>query len=284
MSDYEEMDTQNNPTANKERGKTPAFTAYEKALLEELVDDDKDNIENTKTDYGSIHRKQKAWSNLEANFNADPKTVKRTQEQLKKAWDNRKQKAKKAKAAHNKSIRRTGGGPPDTPLPPDVERICKMIPNQLNSLRNPFDCDGEFELDSSEPFVITSSEKENENITDKNSEVIFLPTTKVDATAKSHASTKTKECQQNAGSTTTPGPKQQKKDPRSMLVELEGKEHDERMKNLRKQGQILDCELQIKKRKREMMEEEHALQIEILKQKIHRTKADESVCSSSDEY
>ncbi|CAL8110383.1 unnamed protein product [Orchesella dallaii] len=144
-------------------------------------------------------------------------------------------KAKKAKAAHNKSVRRTGGGPPDTPIPPELER------------------------------------QNEELLSEKDMELPHLPGEHIPEGIPDPSTVITKESTKNIGSTYAPQ-KLSKKDPRSMLVELESKEHDERMKNLRKKGQILDCELQIKRRKLEMMKEEHALKIEVLRIKLKEWK------------
>ncbi|CAL8148854.1 unnamed protein product [Orchesella dallaii] len=148
--------------------------------------------------------------------------------------------------------------------------ICQMIPNQLDSLRNPFDCDGEFEMDASRTKDITPPKKQNEELlSEKDMELPHLPGEHIPAGIPDPSTVITKQSTKNIGSTSVPQ-KVSKKDPRSMLVELESKEHDERMKNLRKNGKILDCELQIKKRKLEMMEEEHALKIEVLRNQINR--------------
>jgi len=135
------------------KGKTPAFTAYEKELLLDLVDSFKDDVE-CKTDPMTVIKKQKAWKKITDQFNSDATTTKRTTKQLTKSWDNRKTTAKKKITAKKNSTRRTGGGPSSQTLSPDIERVCAMIPEQLHSLKNQYDCDEVLEIELQPPFNI----------------------------------------------------------------------------------------------------------------------------------
>lgn len=139
--------------------KTPPITAYEKSLLLQLIEERKSAIENRKTDFVTHTRKTAAWNEVVTLFNSDGQTVKRTLPQLRKIWDNRKQNAKKTVTNYKKAVRKTGGGSGPQNLPPEVERISAMIPEQLHSLKNPFDSDGALEMHFTEnpPVVVDKS-------------------------------------------------------------------------------------------------------------------------------
>ncbi|CAL8111305.1 unnamed protein product [Orchesella dallaii] len=199
------------------------------------------------------------------DFNSDSSTTKRTQVQLKKAWDNRKQIAKKASQAKKKSIRRTGGGPADKPLPPELERVCAMIPEQMDSLKNPYDCDEiVIELGNQQPII---SSIPNE-IPDKGHECNNLPSSPIHDEAQNNPTFDRTETERPVEMPKTSCAPKKKNDPRSLLVEYEKMEHEERMRNLNLQRGILTMEHSIKKRTLEMMEEEHCLKLQILGAKL----------------
>nr|CAI5840972.1 unnamed protein product [Callosobruchus analis]CAI5840974.1 unnamed protein product [Callosobruchus analis] len=67
------------------------FTTSEKALLLNLVDKFKDLIENKKTDGATLEKKKEAWEKVTRLFNANSETQRQCK-QLRKFWDNLKQK------------------------------------------------------------------------------------------------------------------------------------------------------------------------------------------------
>ncbi|KAJ8911118.1 hypothetical protein NQ315_003293 [Exocentrus adspersus] len=79
-----------------------------------IVDKHKSIVENKKTDATTIQSKQKEWEIIafEYNSQADIITTKRTAAQLKKLWNNLKQKKRKTNTDEKYTRLLTGGGPP----------------------------------------------------------------------------------------------------------------------------------------------------------------------------
>ena len=80
---------------NKDPERLPALSPQERILLLELVNGHKGQVESKKSDIGSIKSKQTAWKKLSASFCSTPGTTRRSDKQLKKAWENLKRKSKK---------------------------------------------------------------------------------------------------------------------------------------------------------------------------------------------
>ena len=80
------------PTA-KIRSKS--YTPGEISLLTSLVKKNKTAVESKKTTFEAINSKNLAWESISLEFNSDPDSCSRTQEQLKKKWENMKAQAKK---------------------------------------------------------------------------------------------------------------------------------------------------------------------------------------------
>ncbi|KAJ8931223.1 hypothetical protein NQ314_015895 [Rhamnusium bicolor] len=90
-----------------------AYTEKEKLVLVSLVKEYGACIENKKTDGTSIQEKQNAWENIASYYNAQPDiNIHRTSKQLKKLWDNLKQRKRKETTHLRHSQLLTGGGPP----------------------------------------------------------------------------------------------------------------------------------------------------------------------------
>ncbi|KAK8766951.1 hypothetical protein V5799_006269 [Amblyomma americanum] len=90
-----------------EKGKIN-FSRVERALLLDLVDKHKAVLENKRTDAVSVARKRKEWELIETQFNSSHNVSPRTWLQLKKCWENWKNKWRKAKADDNREIFKTG--------------------------------------------------------------------------------------------------------------------------------------------------------------------------------
>lgn len=84
------------------------FSEEERALLLDLVARHKAIIENKKTDAVSVERKRKEWEAIEREFNSQHSVHPRTWQQLKKCWENLKEKWRRGKADDTREIFLTG--------------------------------------------------------------------------------------------------------------------------------------------------------------------------------
>ena len=117
------------------------YSELEKTLLIELVGKHKDVIENKKNDYKTIRQKTLAWEELAQEFNSQSGVTKRDSKQLKKCWENVKARAKKNLAKEKRRAKLTGGGPSCAQQENEDAAVAAIIPNQIDSLSNPFDDD-----------------------------------------------------------------------------------------------------------------------------------------------
>ena len=86
-------------------------------------------------------KKEEAWEELANQFNADPKSVFRTVDRLKKKWFNMKQECKKQMVKEKNERRKTGDGVVETVACDSNNRIASIIAEDLKSLNNKFDSD-----------------------------------------------------------------------------------------------------------------------------------------------
>lgn len=84
------------------------YTEEEKDLLQELVRKYKNFVECKKSNAVSLQAKSKAWERLCDDYNSMPNVRPRTVKQLRKWWDNLKQKWKKEKAKEVRGSMGTG--------------------------------------------------------------------------------------------------------------------------------------------------------------------------------
>lgn len=84
------------------------FTDEEKESLTQLVRRYRSSVENKKSDAVSLTQKTKAWNDLCADYNSGENVRPRTVGQLRKLWDNMKQKWKKEKAKQIRDAMATG--------------------------------------------------------------------------------------------------------------------------------------------------------------------------------
>ncbi|KAH6936122.1 hypothetical protein HPB50_013498 [Hyalomma asiaticum] len=117
------------------------FSDDEKELLTELVQKYKSSIENKKSDAVPLTRKTKAWESLASDFNSTENVRPRTVDQLRKLWDNLKQRWKKEKAKQIRDSMATGGGPPPAPMDEVLSQIEAAIPHLSERVNNPYDSD-----------------------------------------------------------------------------------------------------------------------------------------------
>ncbi|XP_075539175.1 uncharacterized protein LOC142573810 [Dermacentor variabilis] len=126
------------------------FTEEEKDLFTELLQRYSNVIESKKTDAVSLNAKAKAWERLCTEYNSMPHVRRREVKQLKKLWDNLKQKLKKAKAQQIRDVMATGGGPLPEPLDDRLTRVEALVPHVAVRVPNPFDSDRQSQTPASE--------------------------------------------------------------------------------------------------------------------------------------
>ncbi|XP_075550326.1 myb/SANT-like DNA-binding domain-containing protein 3 [Dermacentor variabilis] len=126
------------------------FTEEGKDLFTELLQRYSNVIESKKTDAVSLNAKAKAWERLCTEYNSMPHVRRREVKQLKKLWDNLKQKLKKAKAQQIRDVMATGGGPPPEPLDDRLTRVEALVPHVAVRVPNPFDSDRQSQTPASE--------------------------------------------------------------------------------------------------------------------------------------
>ncbi|KAF5286452.1 hypothetical protein FQA39_LY16302 [Lamprigera yunnana] len=127
------------------------YTVMEKILLATLV---KDNaiIENKRTDSATLMEKHKAWEEIYRTYNSQPEVdTMRTPEQLKKLWNNLKQRKRKKTTALRYEILATGGAPSKKPtLDPVLQVVEDAAPSLDVSITCPWDSTALFEIERSE--------------------------------------------------------------------------------------------------------------------------------------
>ena len=134
------MDASNELPKSKPAGRSDNWQANEKDYLISLIRQKIKVLENKKTDYHSNQAKRQAWSWIEENFKAKF-GIKRDLHAMKLLWKRLKQNTKSEVNKYKTSIRRTGGGSPPPPVSSIATTIQEMIPNDFNSIMNPFDDD-----------------------------------------------------------------------------------------------------------------------------------------------
>ncbi|CAG9840695.1 unnamed protein product [Diabrotica balteata] len=116
------------------------YSTKERVLLIQLVTENP-VIENKRTDNASAMEKKMAWKLIARNYNCQPEVNNiRTSEQLKKLWNNLKQRKRKETTALRHSMLATGGGPLIKPERDGVlEFVEEAAPNIDVSIDCPFD-------------------------------------------------------------------------------------------------------------------------------------------------
>jgi hypothetical protein len=121
--------------------KSPNFSELEKEVLLELIGTRKNIIENKQNDGRMISKKNAEWSNIEKEFNSRYGINKRSLTQLKSLWKNLKARTKSVVAKERRERKKTGGEPAENNLDRISCTIIEMLPQQINSLENPYDDD-----------------------------------------------------------------------------------------------------------------------------------------------
>lgn len=84
------------------------FSNLEKLKLVELIEQERNIIENKKTDNISIKDKENCWMNITREFNSDCISEHRDMNCLKNCWDNLKKKTRKHYAEIRSELFKTG--------------------------------------------------------------------------------------------------------------------------------------------------------------------------------
>lgn len=118
------------------------FTEEERAVLMDLVTEYHHILECKKTDAVSVMRKKKTWEKLTDEFNSRHNVRPRTSKQLKKCWDNLKEKWRRAKGEDTREVFKTGGGTPaKRHMTDELERVGALASHMAVRLTNNFDSD-----------------------------------------------------------------------------------------------------------------------------------------------
>ncbi|XP_054930764.2 uncharacterized protein [Dermacentor andersoni] len=118
------------------------FTEEERGILIDLVTRESNVLENKRTDAVSLSEKKKKWQQIEEQFNSKNGVHPRTENQLRKCWDNLKEKWRRAKATDTKELFRTGGGKAaDSVLTEELQRVGAVASHMSIRIDNAFDSD-----------------------------------------------------------------------------------------------------------------------------------------------
>ncbi|CAH1976703.1 unnamed protein product [Acanthoscelides obtectus] len=124
---------------NKNSCERKVFSERDKLLLISLVNSYKHILENKKTDATNVEKKNGAWKEITDLYNAND-VCPRTDKQLRKLWENLKQRTRKSDSEMRKSLIQTGGGPPvkseDNPI---NERVRSVVPTISYVIENEWD-------------------------------------------------------------------------------------------------------------------------------------------------
>nr|XP_050024771.1 myb/SANT-like DNA-binding domain-containing protein 3 [Dermacentor andersoni] len=118
------------------------FSEEERSVLIDLVSKYKDLVENKRTDWVSLDKKKTTWKQITDEYNCRPNVRFRTEPQLRKCWDNLKEKWRKGKADNMKEVFTTGGGSaPASQLTDELKRVGAAASHMSTRVHNPFDSD-----------------------------------------------------------------------------------------------------------------------------------------------
>ncbi|XP_068083010.1 myb/SANT-like DNA-binding domain-containing protein 3 [Anabrus simplex] len=122
------------------------FTAKEKDDLVDIVlSRYKNIIENKRTDMVTSKLKEKAWKEIETEFNSSSMGVQRDWKSLRLCYENIKKRTKKSLANEKTELHKTGGGSAViSTLSSTEEKLIGALQQQFLPLSNPFDDDHNF--------------------------------------------------------------------------------------------------------------------------------------------
>ncbi|KAH7970166.1 hypothetical protein HPB49_000557 [Dermacentor silvarum] len=118
------------------------FSEEERAVLLELLSRHRSVVENKRTDAASVSRKRQAWEKIEDEFNCRHNVTPRKWIQLKKCWENLKDKWRRTNAEDMRERFATGGGtPPPSQMTDELQRVGDIASHMAVRLPNPCDSD-----------------------------------------------------------------------------------------------------------------------------------------------
>ncbi|XP_011883673.1 PREDICTED: uncharacterized protein LOC105570832 [Vollenhovia emeryi] len=126
---------------SSKKKRLPNFSNLEKIRLIELVEREKNIIENKKTDNVSVNDKDACWKNITNEFNSNSISGHRDVACLKSCWDNLKKKTRKYYADIRNEVFKTGGGKINIIDDPIAEKVKSIIQPSVEGLQNNFDSD-----------------------------------------------------------------------------------------------------------------------------------------------
>ncbi|KAL1428494.1 hypothetical protein MTO96_002868 [Rhipicephalus appendiculatus] len=138
MSQQGTLSSQDTP----QRKAAPRFTEDEKNVLITLVREFKHIIECKKTDVASTAKKNQTWTEIAKRYNANHGITRRDHLQLKKCWNNLKQKWKEETAREKRERHKTGGGPAPSAMAPIYQLVGSIAGHMATRVENAFDSDG----------------------------------------------------------------------------------------------------------------------------------------------
>ncbi|XP_072377416.1 uncharacterized protein [Diabrotica undecimpunctata] len=113
------------------------YSTKEKVLLIQLVTEN-GVVENKRTDGASTMEKKMAWELITRNYNCQPEVNNiRTSDQLRKLWNNLKQRKRKETTALRHSMLATGGGPP---IKPECDAVLELVEEAGPNIDVSIDC------------------------------------------------------------------------------------------------------------------------------------------------
>ncbi|XP_050064466.1 uncharacterized protein LOC126553330 [Aphis gossypii] len=134
--------SENQSKIKRQRGKN--FSDREKDLLIDLILPFKSIIENIKTDAVWNTKKTEAWSEITSLCNLRQTSGIRIDAQLKNLYDTLKRDARKEKSNDKVQMYKTGGGPNNSLLSKNTEKIIGLLGDQMDPLFNSIDSDANY--------------------------------------------------------------------------------------------------------------------------------------------
>ncbi|KAL1474299.1 hypothetical protein MTO96_038083 [Rhipicephalus appendiculatus] len=118
------------------------FSEEERAVLLDLLSRHRSVVENKRTDAASASRKRDSWEKIEDEFNSRHNVTPRKWTQLKKCWENMKDKWRRTNAEDMRERFASGEGtPPSSEMTDELQRVGDIASQMAVRLPNPCDSD-----------------------------------------------------------------------------------------------------------------------------------------------
>lgn len=147
---------------DKKLTRIPNFSSAEKESLMMIALKYASILEDKKTNRSGLEEKSEAWKKIETEFNnTAPILAFRSQEQLKRLYENRKKDLRKKLADHKKETYLTGGGPAPKDIVLDkVDSLLSQILNEksVKGFHSEFDSDNMYQENNTLPMSVSVNE------------------------------------------------------------------------------------------------------------------------------